>query len=261
MSYINKLQNLGLSKEEAEVYLAFLKVGVAKISDITKIVEIPRTSIYVHAKSLVNKGFLKKTKKEGIEYFLPVEPSDILKEENEKVRDFAEIVPELENLSDFMKKESSVEYLDTKDGIKKLLRELAGYRGKEPIYFIEIPEAAKTYNEIVGSDFVEKFQKILFDKNIIARGVSPRSVIDLIKSVPGKAREIYLKRPVTTRVIDDDKFPFHVNLYLLYPDIVFISAPQDILVVKIKNKFIYESFIFLYKSVEALAKPIDLSGI
>ena len=100
MDYIKRIQNIGLKKPEAEIYLACLRLGVAKVSELAKEVDAPRTSIYGHIKTLINKGYIKKSKKQSIEYFSPTKPNTIKEDLEEKLSNFSAAVPQLENLLD-----------------------------------------------------------------------------------------------------------------------------------------------------------------
>jgi len=53
---VTALTNLGLSKNEASVYIAILSLGQAKVSDISSASHIKRTSVYPLLNSLVKKG-------------------------------------------------------------------------------------------------------------------------------------------------------------------------------------------------------------
>jgi len=101
MNQLSIIQDLGLKEEEAKIYLACLKLGVAKISEIAEEVIIPRTSIYVHLGSLTKKVFVKRTKKGSFESFAPVEPDEILENSKYKIDNFSKIIPELSKLLDF----------------------------------------------------------------------------------------------------------------------------------------------------------------
>lgn len=56
MNYIKKLQKLGLKENEAEVYLAGLKLGPTTILSISKETGIKRTNVYALVDNLMKKG-------------------------------------------------------------------------------------------------------------------------------------------------------------------------------------------------------------
>lgn len=261
MSYIIKLQNIGFKKEEAEIYLACLKLGTAKVSQLAKEVDIPRTSIYVYLKNLLEKGYIKKTKKAGIEYFSAINPAIILEDSKEKIESFSKIVPQLEKLLDFPGNKPKVEYSDTAQGLLKLYEEMAKMDYKNPPCLIESGEAIKKNLEIMGDDFTYKWQKKFLEKKIVTQGIITRDAIPIIQGLPEKIKKIAQQRPATVRVINNSEFPFSINLYLIYPNKSFIIVPQENFVLTIENNLIYNSLISLYKTIYEKAERIDIKEL
>lgn len=261
MNYTEYLKNLGLKKQEAEIYLACLRLGVSKVSELVEEVDVPRTSIYVYANDLTERGYLKKSKKEGKEYFSAVSPSLIQKEWQDKIDSFASAVPKLEKLLDFPSKKSSVEYFDTRKGIMKLYEMMLDIDYKHVPYLIEGGEAVENILQKLGDDFHHRWQKRILAKGVVTQGIITKSMLEVIKSLPEKTRETASKRPATVRVIDDKIFPFSINIYLIHPEIIFILVPQDNFVITIKNKNIYKSLVTLYHLLYAQGKLISVSEI
>ncbi len=252
---------MGFKKQEAEVYLACLKFGFAKVSDLVKEVNSPRTSIYIYTKSLLEKGYLKKSKKQGVEYFIPIEPQRILEEAEEKVKSFSDVLPQLENLLDFPSKKPKIEYFDTKQGLFKLYELMLKMDYKHIPCLIESGEAMKENVEKMGWEFWCKWEKKFLDKKIVTQGIITKDAIAVIQSAPEKIKSIMRQRPATVRIIDEKEFPFSINLYLLYPNRIFIIIPQQNFILMIENKNLYNSLITLYKALFEKAELLDLKDI
>jgi len=58
MSIFKNLLDLGLSKKEANVYLAILESGESDLSEIAKVAKIPRTSCYGIVEDLIAKNYV-----------------------------------------------------------------------------------------------------------------------------------------------------------------------------------------------------------
>lgn len=261
MSHLKQLQDIGLKKQEAEVYLACLKFGIAKVSDLAGEVNIPRTSIYIYIKNLLEKGYLKKSKKQGIEYFVPIEPRHISEEINEKAKTFSNTVPQLEKLLDFAGKKPKIEYFDTKQGMFRLYEEMLKLDYKHILYLIESGEAIKQNLEKMGWDFWYKWEKKFLEKKVITQGIITKDTIPVILAAPEKVKNIFQQRPATIRIIDEEEFPFSINLYLLYPDLIFIVVPQDNFVLTMESKNIYNSLLTLYKTIFEKGEFFDIKKI
>lgn len=231
---------------------------MVKVSDLAKEIDIPRTSIYVHIKNLLEKGYLKKSKKQSIEYFIPVEPQYILEETKEKVKTFSDIVPQLKNFLDFAGKKPKIEYFDTKQGLFNLYETMLKLDYKHIPFLIESGEAIKHNFEKMGWDFWYKWEKKFLEKRVITQGIITKDAIPIIQSAPEKVKQIFQQRPATVRVIDEKEFPFSVNLYLLYPNYIFILVPQQNFVLMIENNNIYTSFVTLYRVLFEKAEKIEV---
>lgn len=261
MNYIKELQNLDFKAEEAEIYLACLGLNFAKVSEIANEVDIPRTSIYVHLKNLIKKGYVKKTTKHNVEYFIVLEPQEIKDILEKKVKDFSEIVPQLEKFLDFKTNKPKVEYYDTVNGLIKIFEIMLETEHKQIPYLIESAEATRSNFEKFGLDLTYKFQKQLLEKNVITQGIITKNTLKIIESIPENIKKIMRQRPATVKIIDDELFPFSINLYLVYPDKSFIIVPQENFVISIQNKNIYKSLVSFYQLLYTQAEFIDIKEI
>ena len=261
MNYIKELQNLDFKAEEAEIYLACLRLNFAKVSEIADEIEIPRTSIYVYLKNLVKKGDIKKTKKHNVEYFIALEPKEIQNIFEKKIKSFSETVPELEKFLDFKNNKPKVEYYDTVNGLIKVFETILVAEYKQVPYLIESAEATKSNFEKFGIDLIYKFQKRFLENNIITQGVVTKNTLKIFEELPENIKKIIIQRPSTIKVIDDNIFPFAINLYLIYPNKSFIIVPQENFVISIQNKNIYKSLVSFYQLLYSKAEFIDIKKI
>lgn len=261
MDYIKKLQSIGFKKQEAEVYLACLKLGMAKTSELAKEISIPRTSIYIYAKNLFEKGYLKKTKKAGIEYFIPVEPDYILGDIKDKLENFSSIVPDLGKMMDFPGKKPKSEYFNTKQGMFNLYESMLKINYKHIPYIIESGEAIRQNIEKMGWDFWYKWEKKFLEKKIVTQGIITKSAVAIIQSAPEKVKNILRQRTSTVKLIDEEEFPFSINLYLLYPNCIFILIPQQNFTLMLESENIYGSLCTLYHALFEKADKINIQEI
>lgn len=81
---VNTLREFGLSKKEAEVYLALLELGVAGANDIAKQAGINRSSTYVVIESLKKHGLVSMTVDKKVQGYIAAAPETLLKMAEEK---------------------------------------------------------------------------------------------------------------------------------------------------------------------------------
>ena len=82
------LQEFGLSKTEAKVYLALLELGKSKAGEVTKKSLVNRTNVYDALERLIEKGLVSYVSENNKKVFEAVNPQrlqEILKDKHEKL--------------------------------------------------------------------------------------------------------------------------------------------------------------------------------
>src|SRR3989304_2481258 len=84
------LEELGLSKQEAHIYISALKLGVSKASQIAQKSGIKRGGGYYILKLLKEKGYISEVIKSGVQYYSAISPErilDIIEEERNRKKE------------------------------------------------------------------------------------------------------------------------------------------------------------------------------
>lgn len=122
-----ELVNIGLSGNEADIYLALLSLGPSLVSKIVEKTGINRTNIYDRIERLIDKGLVSYVIKNNRKYFSAAEPKRLLRyleEKEEKINKEKEsiqnILPDLEKYKPVQSKEN-VEVFEGKEGLKTIL--------------------------------------------------------------------------------------------------------------------------------------------
>jgi sugar-specific transcriptional regulator TrmB len=97
-NFIFALQNLGLDKKEAALYLSALELGPVTIQQLALKSRFPRTTIYNLIEKLLRSGFLIEAKKGRKTYYMAASPKIVLKQARERLEEFAEEAPKLEQI-------------------------------------------------------------------------------------------------------------------------------------------------------------------
>ncbi len=122
MDLESNLEKIGLSKQEAKVYISTLKLGVAKASQIAHKSNIKREASYYILKTLQEKGFVSEVIKSGVKYYSAVQPKRILEiieeEKQQKAETIKDILPELESLQKVALSHPKIEFYEGEAGLK-----------------------------------------------------------------------------------------------------------------------------------------------
>lgn len=91
------VQNIGLSDKAARVYLAALELGEASVQDLARRARLKRTTIYYTLEELERAGAVTKTRRNKKTFYLATNPSSVAKLARERLHEFEEALPTLEN--------------------------------------------------------------------------------------------------------------------------------------------------------------------
>ena len=163
-----KLQELGLTKNEARIYLILLDLNSAQAGKISKESQINRTTTYDSLERLIEKGLVMYVIEANKKVFRPVKPQAFIDQFKEKQKIAQEILPQLNQIFHKSKEEEESDIFRGKKGIKSILNDILNY--KEYIAF----GSSGKFLEIMKHDF-EIFQKIKKQKKIKTRVILSQS--------------------------------------------------------------------------------------
>jgi HTH-type transcriptional regulator, sugar sensing transcriptional regulator len=130
MSNVVELTRLGLSIQEANIYIALLELGPSKVNDILKKTHINRTHIYDRLEKLIGKGMVSSMIKNGKKVFYAAKPNAlsifVQKKEIELEKQKSSLKLLVKNLEKIPLNEvsESIEVYEGKDGLKSVLEDI-----------------------------------------------------------------------------------------------------------------------------------------
>jgi len=128
----NSLISLGLSDQEAEVYVAMMKQGGAPASVLARDTGIKRTTTYAILKNLTEKGFSFVYFKNGKRIYYAQKPHKIASLFEKKIQSFNEMIPFFESIDRSQTQKMGLRFIDSKGELEKFYEEvLIDYRNKE----------------------------------------------------------------------------------------------------------------------------------
>ncbi len=111
-------KNLGFSTKAAKVYLAALELGEASVQQLAQASKLKRTTLYYILDELVEAGALIFTKTGKKTYYVPEEPTTLLKNVKEKISTFEDSMALLEEKVGYTKNKPRVYFLYGSAGFK-----------------------------------------------------------------------------------------------------------------------------------------------
>lgn len=167
MEIEKKLQDIGLSKKESEIYFCLLKYGCFSAKEISKKTNILRSSIYDYLDTLLEKGFITYTFKKNTKHFQAVSPDKILlnfKEKKEEEEENLKTIISTLNKINKTQNKTNIEIYEGREGLKSAMYNIL----KEEISEVLIQGASKTFFENFPL-LIEKWNNLRIDKKIILK--------------------------------------------------------------------------------------------
>ncbi|MDY9927466.1 TrmB family transcriptional regulator [Methanosarcina sp.] len=137
---IRNLERLGLTENEAKVYVGVVSLREATAREVHELTNVPRAKIYEVLKVLAKKGYLE-VRQGSPTYFRAVDPKQVIgKIKDEFINCAIEALDQLNELSYELPKTSPVWCIQSEWGIKNRIREILSGVKEELIVFSSSPE-------------------------------------------------------------------------------------------------------------------------
>lgn len=216
-----KLEKLGFSTKEADVYIALLELGSAVVSDVAKKAEINRSTAYVLLESLAEKGFVSVSEKNNVKNFsvTPIESiaqylSGLARQYTTMAKIASDMAPELKSLYLSAIPKSRVKFFQGAEGLKMAYEDTL--TSKETIR--AFAEVGNMYDALPG--YFPEYYKRRARRNIYVRVIAPDTleVKERIKHDKAEKRESLL--------VPKEKYSFSPEINIYDNKIIFISCVE-----------------------------------
>ncbi|MBS3140932.1 hypothetical protein J4405_02195 [Candidatus Woesearchaeota archaeon] len=222
---VEELIDIGLTKNQAEIYLELLKNPSQTAGKLAKKLTIDRSFCYGITTSLVNKGLLNYIKKEGKRVFFASSPENFLKDFEEKKTKLEKIVEDLKKIKESPEEENLVNVYEGKDGLRVYVRD-----------FLE----SDSFCTLGGN--LSIFDKLKFEYKHYLKELNKKNIEGkIITSVKNKEsiKDLYSNSKVKIKALKEIKT--NVNFTIFKNKIAIYSAEETPYVIIIKNKNISEA--------------------
>ena len=153
-NFIKKLQNIGLTSNEARVYLFLLEYQAAKTGLMCSKLNIPNSHIYSILEKLLDKGIVSYNIINNIKVFRPVDPESLYALFKEKERqlederkDLKEFISSLKKIEIKEHKQNDFKYFEGINGVRSMFTEFIGsWEPNSKLYIASAPIAYERWN-------------------------------------------------------------------------------------------------------------------
>lgn len=167
---ISDLEELGLSEEEAKVYLAVLELGGSYVSTIANKAKVHRVSCYHTLDNLVRKGIVNTFTKNKIKYFTVDSPRILVNQTEERFQKAQKLLPELLSITNSLAYKPKIQYYEGLQGIKNVFDDTL----KSNDEILGYTNLAKLPN-VISEDYLREYAEQKMAKKLKTRMLSPIS--------------------------------------------------------------------------------------
>ncbi|MEI7960805.1 MAG: helix-turn-helix domain-containing protein [archaeon] len=235
MEVYSALEDFGLSKSEASIYVTLLKLGSATPSEIAQKTNIHRVSIYDILLKLQDKGIVSFAVLGKRKYYEAVKPEQLVILAEEKKKALEEIVPKLSAQMVLAKPANDATIFKDWAGIKSVLLEVTQVKG-----------TVRTFSSgwglpTINKNFYESWNQRLFENKVKIRFL-------VSKKHPQKMKSNYEIRYLP----DEFSLP---STTMIFEDKVFIIIWTSNLGILIKSKDVAESYTKYFELLWNISEP------
>lgn len=236
---INKsLEKLGLVGKKADVYLAALELGKARVIEIAKKAGMKRTTCYDILMDLEKMGLISETAKGKKRLFIGEDPGKIKKDLAAKEKIFDEILPELQAVYNIKGAKPKIRFYEGKEGLKEVYNDTLNYTGEMLAFASE--DVVKILGKEWTSDYLEKRKK----RDLHMRAIMPGTEI-IKKDYAALDREQFR----ASKLINPAKYPFSVEINIYGHQKVALMSSKEETGVIIEGAEIYKTMKAIFELI------------
>ncbi len=242
------LEDAGLTKSEAKVYLALLELGASTTGPLVTLSKTADSKIYVVLEKLVNKGMASSFKQGGVRFFKAAPPNQILgylKEKKTTIESqeqrMLSVLPMLNALSDSHEEEKEAIVYRGPKGVKTAFSNVVDSLGPgETVCVMGVHSFGNNLKRI----------EINFHKNLSEKGVNVRFLVN--RDATQIADEFLKYKSTKIRLIDENIFT--LAIFLIYKNKVIISLADDMIMFMIKSQKTKDSFQSYFEKIWKISR-------
>lgn len=249
-SFVESLEKLGLSRNEARVYTALLMLGRGTVSKITRLAGLNRTTGYDLLESLVLKNLVRISGKEPKQEYVAESPDKLqkftetqLEQQEHRVQDAKKLIPQLKSLQPVYDR-PQIKFYEGKKGLKEVY--------EDTLTSTETIRAYAAVDDVHNAlpKYFPGYYKRRARKGIPIRAIFPDTEVSRARRREDKAE----KRESVLIPFDEYSFSPEINIY---DNKIMIASWREELGIIIESKEIADAMKKIYELAWTEAKRLD----
>ena len=231
------LKELGLSENEAKVYLANLELGATTVQEVARKSGVKRTTIYTLLDALKQRGLLAEYRK-GVKTYLVAEDPQrlerVLQEREDKLK---AALPELRSLYNLSPSKPKVRFYEGREGIKQVYQDTLD-EGKEIRCFVGWQSMVKAMPDYWSSYIAER----------VKRGIWVRALAD--RSEESKHYQAQGEKELRElRFLPEGARPFNTEVNIYGNKVAMLTFGKEVIGVIIESEDIANTWRMVFEVI------------
>ncbi len=225
---LSLLKQLGLTKQESDVFLLLLELGASPVSTIALRGRMKRTNLYNILAKLAERGLVTEFLKGRVRYFQATEPHKLLylqeqqkKKLDQNIASLREMLPLFENMKNPSLDKPRVKFYQGSDGIETVLTQILAKESFDCYFNPDIVYAVFPY--AVQEFLMESAKKKLHIRELVVSGKMAKEYVS------------HIKNPNHQYKILPNEFQFETDNFIFGNSVVFISYREEQIAVMIES--------------------------
>lgn len=223
------LQDIGLSENEAKLYIALLRSGQQTITFLSEKAGINRGLGYVLLHALLEKGLVTKASKGKVITFSPLDPKQLLSYLEHKKEDIGQkqervqaMLGQLSAITNPLSAKPKIRFFDGKEGAKTVLESILTAKNKKLQAYLSVAETV----QLVGIDYFSRFLKKLTQGGYTLEAIRTR---EKDKQMPIQASVLLETSRKDKRSVcfAPQEFAFPMTMFLFDDSIAVLSSKEE----------------------------------
>ncbi len=221
---LKELNELGLTAEEAKVYLAILELGGSFVSAIARRAKVNRSSCYHTLDNLVKKGLISSYQRGKVKHYVAEDPKVFIRIAEERTQRTKDLIPQLLSVTNILAFKPKIRFFEGIEGIKAIYEDVLTTEEGEVLGYTNLEGIIELF-----PDYFKQFNKKKIEKGVRTRYIAPATEegVDIVdKYFPKK----YDKNLLEILMVNPKEFNFQNEIAIYGNKVAVMSLNKDELI-------------------------------
>ncbi|KKW44440.1 MAG: Transcriptional regulator, TrmB [Parcubacteria group bacterium GW2011_GWA2_56_7] len=244
------LEEIGVGKTKADVYLAALEIGSGTAEEIGKQAGIPRTTAHEVLQQLLSKGLVALTMKGRRRIYTPESPQKLQSILHEQERRLLEVLPKLLSIHNTSSTRPRVRFYEGAEGIRTVFEDT-------------LKSKTKTLSAILSIQDIDKIAGAKWFANYTKRRIESGRRLNVIRSSETEVEDKYPSSKSENREVHyaEPGMVFNLSVYLYDNKVAFFGTMKEPYAMLIESEDLHQTLFNLFEvlwQVTHVQKAVDV---